>query len=304
MNLFSRLKEGLSKTRSQIESIVEHDKVLTEDFFESVEDALISSDVGADLSVDVVERLRNEVELDSVTSTREAYGMLKRILKHDLLIVSDPDDFPPKPWTIMMIGVNGVGKTTTLGKIGREYKQLGRSVIMAAADTFRAGATEQLKVWSDRTDCDFVSQHEGADAASVVFDAMEAAKGRGHDVMLIDTAGRLHNKKNLMTELDKIIRVLKKANPWTPNEVLLVVDATTGQNAINQAAAFNDIIKITGFIVTKLDGTSKGGVAIALTKKFGIPVRKIGVGEGVEDLQDFDPEQYVEAMFGDFDPLA
>lgn len=304
MNLFSRLKEGLAKTRNQIAEIVEHDKELTEDFFESVEDALIGSDVGADLSVDIVERLRNEVELDEVTSTREAYRMLKRILKHDLLVVSDPDDFPPKPWTILVIGVNGVGKTTTIGKISREYRELGRSVVLAAADTFRAGATEQLNVWAQRTGCDFVAQHEGADAASVVFDGMEAAKSRGHDVMMIDTAGRLHNKKNLMIELDKIVRVLKKANPWTPNEVLLVVDATTGQNAIKQAAAFNDIINITGFVVTKLDGTAKGGVAIALTKKFGIPVRKIGVGEGVEDLQDFDPEQYVEAMFGDFDPLA
>lgn len=304
MNLFSRLKEGLSKTRNQIAEIVEHDKELTEEFFESVEDALIGSDVGADLSVDIVERLRNEVELDEVTSTREAYGMLKRILQHDLLVVSDPDDFPPKPWTILVIGVNGVGKTTTIGKISREYRELGRSVVLAAADTFRAGATEQLKIWSERTGCDFVAQHEGADAASVVFDGMEAAKSRGHDVMMIDTAGRLHNKKNLMIELDKIVRVLKKANPWTPNEVLLVVDATTGQNAIKQAEAFNELIKITGFVVTKLDGTAKGGVAIALTKKFGIPVRKIGVGEGVEDLQDFDPEQYVEAMFGDFDPLA
>ncbi len=304
MNLFSRLKEGLAKTRNQISGIVEHDKLVTEEFYESIEDALISADLGADLSVDVVERLRSEVEFDNVTSTKEAYAMLKRVLQHDLLVVSDPDDFPPKPWTILMIGVNGVGKTTTIGKIAKEYRQLGRSVVLAAADTFRAGATEQLRVWADRTDCDFVAQHEGADAASVVFDGMLAAKGRGHDVMMIDTAGRLHNKKNLMIELDKIVRVLKKANPWTPNEVLLVVDATTGQNAIKQAEAFNELIKITGFVVTKLDGTAKGGVAIALTKKFGIPVRKIGVGEGVEDLQDFDPEKYVEAMFGDFDPLA
>lgn len=304
MNLFARLKEGLLKTRTQIESIVEHDREVSESFYESLEDALITADVGADLSQDVIERLREEVERDGITSCREAYGIMKRILAHDLLIVKDPDEFPPKPWTILVIGVNGVGKTTTIGKLAKEYREMGRSVVLAAADTFRAGATEQLRIWSDRTGSDFVGQHEGADAASVVFDAMEAAKGRGHDVMIIDTAGRLHNKKNLMTELDKIVRVLKKSNPWTPNEVLLVLDGTTGQNAIKQAEAFNDIIKITGYVVTKLDGTAKGGVAISLTKRFRIPVRKIGVGEGIDDLQDFDPFQYVEAMFGDFDPLA
>ncbi len=304
MNLFSRLKEGLSKTRNQIAEIVEHDKELTEDFFDSVEDALIMADCGADLSVDIIERLRAETVEYEVTSTREAYDMLKRLLRRDLLVVKEPDEFPPKPWTTLVIGVNGVGKTTTIGKVASEYCNMGRSVMLAAADTFRAGATEQLKVWSDRTDCDFVGQHEGADSASVVYDAMKAAQNRGHDVLMIDTAGRLHNKKNLMTELDKIVRVLKKANPWTPNEVLLVVDATTGQNAIKQAEAFNDIIGVTGYVLTKLDGTSKGGIAIALTKRFGIPVRKIGVGEAIEDLQDFNSEEYVEAMFGDFDPLG
>jgi len=304
VNLFSRLKEGLSKTRDQIAEIVEHDKELTEEFFDSVEDALIMADCGADLSVDIVERLRAETEQYEVTSTREAYDMLKRLLRRDLLVVKDPDEFPPKPWTTLVIGVNGVGKTTTIGKIASEYRQMGRSVMLAAADTFRAGATEQLKVWSDRTGSDFVGQHEGADSASVVYDGMKAAQNRDHDVLMIDTAGRLHNKKNLMTELDKIVRVLKKANPWTPNEVLLVVDATTGQNAIKQAEAFNDIIGVTGYVLTKLDGTSKGGIAIALTKRFGIPVRKIGVGEGIEDLQDFNSEEYVEAMFGDFDPLG
>ncbi len=304
MNLFARLKEGLSKTRNQIAAIVEHDKLISEEFYESLEDALITADVGADLSEETIAQLRREVEIDGITTCKEAYAYMKRILAHHLLIVSDPDDFPPKPWTLLVIGVNGVGKTTTIGKVAKEYRDLGRSVILAAADTFRAGATEQLRIWSDRTGCDFVGQHEGADAASVVFDGMEAAKGRGHDVMIIDTAGRLHNKKNLMTELDKIVRVLKKANPWTPNEVLLVLDGTTGQNAIAQAEAFNDIIKITGFVVTKLDGTAKGGVAINLTKRFGIPVRKIGVGEGIDDLQDFDPVQYVEAMFGDFDPTV
>lgn len=301
MNIFSKLKQGLSRTRNQISEVIEHDKDITEEFFESIEDALIMSDVGADLSTDIVNRLREDVKITEMTSTKEAYKLLKQNMTHDLLVTKDPDEFPPKPWTIMMVGVNGVGKTTTMGKIAKEYKELGRSVVMAAADTFRAGAIEQLKVWANRTGSDFVAQHEGADAASVVFDGMEAAKSRNHDVMLIDTAGRLHNKKHLMVELEKIIRVLKKANPFTPNEVLLVIDATTGQNAIKQAEVFHDIIGLTGFVVTKLDGTSKGGIALALTRKFGVPVRKIGVGEGVDDLQDFNPKDYVEAMLGDFD---
>jgi fused signal recognition particle receptor len=304
MNIFSRLKDGLSKTRNQISEVVEHDREVCDDFYESIEDALIMADVGSDLSADIIERLKNDVEIAEITSARDAYEMLKRNLVHDLLVTKDPDDFPPKPWTIMMIGVNGVGKTTTMGKIAKEYRDLGKSVVLSAADTFRAGAIEQLKVWADRTDSDFVAQHEGADAASVVFDGMEAAKSRGHDVMMIDTAGRLHNKTHLMVELEKIIRVLKKSNPWTPNEVLLVIDATTGQNAIKQAEVFNKIIGVTGFVVTKLDGTSKGGIALALTRKFGIPVRKIGVGEGMEDLQDFEPKKYIEAMFGDFNPIG
>ena len=300
MNIFSRLKEGLSKTRNQIALVVEHDPDVSEDFFESIEDALITADIGGEFSMEIVEKLREELELDGIASSKEAYSVLKRILKHTLLVINDPDEFPPKPWTIMMVGVNGVGKTTTLGKMAYEAKGDNKSVIMAAADTFRAGAIEQLKVWAERSNSDFVSQHDGADAASVVYDAMEAAQGRGHDVLFIDTAGRMHNKGNLMAELDKIVRVLKKANPFTPNEVLLVVDATTGQNAMRQAEEFNKIVKLTGFVITKLDGTAKGGIALALTHKFGIPVRKIGVGEKLEDLQDFDPEAYVEAMFGDF----
>lgn len=303
MNIFAKLKAGLSKTRQQISNIVEKDKELSEDFFESLEDALITADVGADLTIDIIERLRNECEIDEIKTCREAYETLKHLLTLDLTVRNEPDEFPPKPWTTLVIGVNGVGKTTTIGKIAKEYRDLGRSVILSAADTFRAGAIEQLGEWAERTGCDFVSHHEGADAASVVFDSMEAAKARGHDVMMIDTAGRLHNKKHLMEELNKIVRVLKKANPWTPNEVLLVIDATTGQNAINQAIEFNKIIKISGFVITKLDGTSKGGIALAISQKLGVPVKKVGVGEGVDDLQDFNAADYIDAMFGDFDPL-
>jgi len=191
----------------------------------------------------------------------------------------------------LVVGVNGVGKTTTIGKLAKEFRDDNKSVMLAAADTFRAGAIEQLKIWAQKSDCDFVFQHEGSDAASVVFDAMNAAKNRGTDVLIIDTAGRLHNKTNLMNELEKIVRVLKKANPYTPNEVLLVVDATTGQNAVNQAKVFNQTVPLTGFVITKLDGTAK--------KQFGIPIQKIGVGEGIDDLQKFVPKDYAEAMLGE-----
>ena len=221
------------------------------------------------------------------------------MLAGDLKIVKMPDEFPPKPWVILVIGVNGVGKTTTIGKMAHELHNKGKSVMLGAADTFRAGAIEQLRVWANRTGSGFVAQQEGSDPASVAFDAIEAARARDTDVLILDTAGRLHTKVNLMNELEKIVRVIKRNTPHAPNEVLLVVDATTGQNALKQARVFNDILGVTGLIITKLDGTAKGGVALALTKQLNIPIKKIGVGEGLEDLQDFDPKAYVEAMFGD-----
>ncbi|ERP39270.1 signal recognition particle-docking protein FtsY [Chitinivibrio alkaliphilus] len=300
MKLFARLKDGLSKTRNQISEIVEHDTKITEEFYESLEDALIAADVGADITMEILDKLRSEVELEGITGCAEAYETLKHLLSLDMAIQKEPDEFPPKPWTTLVIGVNGVGKTTTIGKLAHEYRQRGSRVLLSAADTFRAGAIEQLQLWAERAECEIITQGEGADAASVVYDSMEAAKKRGADVMLIDTAGRLHNKGELMKELGKIVRVLKKSNPWTPNEVFLVVDATTGQNAIKQAEVFNELIEITGFIITKLDGTSKGGIALSLTRTFNIPVKKIGVGEGLHDLQDFDPKSYIDAMFGDF----
>jgi len=204
-----------------------------------------------------------------------------------------------KPHVILVIGVNGVGKTTTIGKIAHSFHQQGKKVMLAAADTFRAGAIEQLRIWAERTGSDFVAQHEGADAASVGYDAMEAAKGRGMDVLIIDTAGRFHNKVNLMNELEKIVRVLKKHTPSAPHEILLVIDATTGQNALAQARAFHSRLGLTGLIITKLDGTAKGGIALAFAKELKVPIRKIGVGEAIDDLQDFDPVAYVEAMFGE-----
>jgi fused signal recognition particle receptor len=299
MNLFSRLKDGLSKTRRQITSIVGGESRFDEAFYDSLEEALIAADIGFELSHEIVERLEMQIKSMRITDVNEAYAEMKRILSDDLRIEKGPDEFPPKPWVVLVIGVNGVGKTTTIGKLAHEYKQQGKSVMLGAADTFRAGAIEQLRIWAEKTGAEFVAQHEGADAASVAFDAIEAAKARGTDVLVLDTAGRLHTKVNLMNELEKIVRVIKRNTPHAPNEVLLVVDATTGQNALKQAQVFNEIMGITGLVITKLDGTAKGGIALALTKTLKVPIRKVGVGEGIEDLQDFIPETYVDAMFGD-----
>ncbi len=299
MNLFARLKDGLSKTRSQITSIITGSGKFDDTFFDSLEEALIGADIGLELSLDIIDRLRKEIRNKKITTQEDAYELLKQLLSSDLQVIRNPDEFPPRPWVILVVGINGVGKTTTIGKIANEFKQAGKSVMLCAADTFRAGAIEQLRIWSQRTGAEFVAQHEGADAASVAFDAIEAAKARDIDVLLLDTAGRLHTKVNLMNELEKIVRVIKRNTPHAPNEVILVVDATTGQNALNQAKVFNEIIGLTGLVITKLDGTAKGGIAFALTKELGIPIKKIGVGEGMEDLQDFDPVSYVNAMFGD-----
>lgn len=299
MNLFSRLKDGLSKTRRQITSIVGGENRFDELFYDSLEEALISADIGLELSQEIIERLKIQIKSTRITDVNEAYLEMKRILADDLRIEKGPDEFPPKPWVVLVIGVNGVGKTTTIGKLAHEYRQQGKSVMLGAVDTFRAGAIEQLRIWADKTGAEFVAQHEGADAASVAFDAIEAAKARGTDVLILDTAGRLHTKVNLMNELEKIVRVIKRNTPHAPNEVLLVVDATTGQNALKQAQVFNELMGITGLVITKLDGTAKGGIALSLTKTLQVPIRKIGVGEGIEDLQDFIPETYVDAMFGD-----
>lgn len=299
MSLISRLKDGLSKTRSQLISIVGSEDRFDEQFFESLEEALIAADIGMELSEEIIDDLKWRIDEEGIRDIREAYKELKRVLASSLNVVKLPDEFPPRPWVILVVGVNGVGKTTTIGKMAHELRQKGKSVMLGAADTFRAGAIEQLRVWADRTGCDFVAQQEGSDAASVAFDAIEAAKARNIDVLILDTAGRLHTKVNLMSELDKIVRVIKRNTPHAPNEILLVIDATTGQNALKQVKVFNDALGLTGLIVTKLDGTAKGGVAIAMTRQFKIPIKKIGVGEGIDDLQDFDPKAYVEAMFGD-----
>jgi fused signal recognition particle receptor len=299
MSFLIRLKDGLKKTRDQIASIVSTQDAFDESFFELLEDALIQADLGFEYSQDMISRLKLEIKEKEITTRGEAYRMLKALCAGDLTVSRLPQDFPPKPWVVLVVGVNGVGKTTTIGKLAHEFSRAGKKVMLGAADTFRAGAIEQLNIWAERTHSDFISQQAGADPASVAFDAMDAAKARGTDVLILDTAGRLHNKTNLMNELEKIVRVIKRNSPQAPNEVLLVVDATTGQNALKQAKMFNEIIGITGFIITKLDGTAKGGIAAAMTRTYGIPIRKIGVGEGIDDLQDFDPAAYAEAMFGD-----
>ena len=298
MNLLTRLKDGLSKTRTQITSMLGGEEQFNEAFFEALEDALISADIGVELSGEILDDLRQRIRQEKITTIDGAYEAMKDMLIEQLDIRRLPDDFPPKPWVVLVVGVNGVGKTTTIGKLANELRESGKSVMLGAVDTFRAGAIEQLRIWAQRTDSAFVSQQEGADPASVAFDAMEAAKARNTDVLILDTAGRLHNKINLMHEMEKILRVIKRNTPHAPNEILLVVDATTGQNAVKQVAAFNDVMGVTGLVITKLDGTAKGGVALALAKTYGIPVRKIGVGEGIEDLQDFNARSYIEAMFG------
>jgi fused signal recognition particle receptor len=300
MSIFTRLKDGLSKTRTQMSSIVSGTRgTFDQEFYDALEDALVSADMGYECSTDLIARLKNEIVEKGIATPAAAYAALKAMLAADLTVAKLPAEFPPKPWVVLVVGVNGVGKTTTIGKLAQEYSVAGKKVMLAAADTFRAGAVEQLRIWAQRTNSAIITQQEGADPASVAFDAMEAARARGMDVLILDTAGRLHNKTNLMNELEKIVRVIKRNSPGAPNEVLLVVDATTGQNALNQAKVFNEITGVTGFVITKLDGTAKGGIAVALAKNFGIPVRKIGVGEGPDDLQDFDPAAYVEAMFGD-----
>jgi fused signal recognition particle receptor len=301
MGFFERLKDGLSKTRAQITGIVKSGAAIDDEFYETLSEALILADVGVDLVDRIFDDYREEMKRRGVNTRREACALIKEMLIADLTVTKTMEDFPPKPWVVLVVGVNGVGKTTTIGKLAHELRAAGKTVMLGAADTFRAGAIEQLKIWAERTGSGFVAQHEGADAASVAFDAMEAAKNRGSDVLVLDTAGRLHVKTNLMNELEKILRVIKRNTPHAPNEILLVIDATNGQNAMKQAEAFNEAVGLTGLVITKLDGTAKGGIAIALTRRFNIPIRKIGVGEGIEDLQDFAPKAYVDAMLGDID---
>jgi len=301
MGFFERLKEGLQKTRKGITEKIDQVLVsfgkIDDDLFDELEEILITSDVGIDTTMKIIEDLKRKVRERKVTNPM----MVKNLLKEELIeILSDSDSelkIDTVPTVIMVIGVNGVGKTTSIGKIANLLKQQGKKVILAAGDTFRAAAIDQLEIWSNRVGVDIIKQSEGSDPAAVVYDAIQAARSRKADVLICDTAGRLHTKKNLMEELKKVSRVIDRELPGAGRETLLVLDATTGQNAISQAKTFKESTDITGIVLTKLDGTAKGGIVIAIKSELDIPVKLVGVGEKMEDLQRFDAVEFVEALF-------
>ena len=269
---------------------------IDEDFFEELEEALILSDMGVDTSTEAVATLRERVKANKIKDPEEVKACLLEILVEDLDVGDPALDLTEKPAVLLMIGVNGVGKTTTIGKLAHQLKQAGNRVLLAAGDTFRAAAADQLAIWADRAQVEIVRHEEGSDPAAVVFDAMNAARARRVDVVLVDTAGRLHNKQNLMNELNKIRRVIDREGEKSSKEVLLVLDATTGQNGLIQAKQFGESAGITGIVLTKLDGTAKGGVVVAIAKEMGVPVKFVGLGEGIDDLQPFDPVAFVNAL--------
>lgn len=302
MGFFEKLKQGLLKTKN---AIVHRTDALfrslsgeiDEDFYEELEEILILADFGAETAMEIIDLLRDKVVEDRIMNGEEAKLALRNILVSLLEKEGLSLKLSTTPSAILMIGVNGVGKTTSIAKITNYLKQEGKKVLLAAGDTFRAAAREQLGIWAERIGVDMIAQGDGADPAAVVFDAAAAAKKRGADVLIIDTAGRLHNKKNLMDELNKIRRVLDRELPQSDLEILLVLDATTGQNAVLQAKEFSRSAGITGLVLTKLDGTAKGGIVFSLKKELGIPVKFVGVGEGMDDLRPFDPEEFVSALF-------
>jgi fused signal recognition particle receptor len=300
MGFFAKIKEGLKKTRdsmsASVTSMLNSFTKIDENLFEELEELLVMGDVGVPTAERICEELRKQVKEQGVTDPSQIGNMLKQIVA-DLLRGGEELKIGTKPSVMLVIGVNGVGKTTTIGKIAAMLEKKGKKVILGAADTFRAAAVEQLEIWAQRAGADIVSQPQGSDPASVVFDSIAAAKSRGADVVICDTAGRLHNKKNLMEELAKINRVIQREAPDADREVLLVLDATTGQNAVNQAREFKSVADITGIVLTKLDGTPRGGVILAIREELGLPVKFIGVGEQVDDLQPFDADQFAEALF-------
>lgn len=303
LNFFEKLKSGLSKTRNdmseKIENVLKSFQKVDEELFDDLEDILVSADIGVNTTMEIIDRLRDRVREDKVNEVSEIKELLKEEIKNLMKesVSNNALNLEPLPAVILVVGVNGVGKTTTIGKMSHSFISEGKKVLIAAGDTFRAAAVEQLEEWSNRAGAEFVSHNEGADPAAVVFDGVQAAKARKSDILICDTAGRLHNKSNLMNELNKIFRVVEKEYPDATKEVLLVLDATTGQNAMNQARTFKEVANITGVAITKLDGTAKGGVVIALQAELGLPVKLVGVGEGIEDLQPFDVDNFVDAIF-------
>lgn len=296
--LFSRLREGLFKSRQNLsgmvdDAVAEH-RVVDEDFFDGLMDALILSDMGTACADEAIKKLRARVKTENVKETARCRDMLKDILVNML----DVEKMPLKwPMVILMVGVNGVGKTTTIGKLAVRFQGLGRTIMLCAADTFRAAAAEQLTIWAERAKVPLVRHQEGADPAGVVFDAVQAAKARKADLLIVDTAGRLHNKKNLMDEMEKMRRVIDREYPEATVRCLLVVDATTGQNGLQQAKAFSEVAGVNGIVLTKLDGTAKGGVIFPIIRELKVPVMYVGVGEAIDDLQSFNAKEYVAALF-------
>ncbi|QLE79504.1 signal recognition particle-docking protein FtsY [Francisella sp. Scap27] len=301
--LFSRLQSGLSKTAgkfgSGLNTILMGQKIVDEELLEEIEMQLLTADIGVEATDEIVNHLRDKVARNEL----QTVDKLNDIIKAKLTEILKPSEKPLEinsqntPHVILVVGVNGVGKTTTIGKLTKKLQLQGKSVMLAAGDTFRAAAVEQLREWGDRNNTQVVYQHEGADSASVIYDAISSAKSKGVDVVIADTAGRLHNKDNLMQELKKVIKVINKIDDSAPHEVMLVLDATTGGNALSQAEAFNDLVNLTGITITKLDGTAKGGVVFSIAKKMGLPIRFIGVGEKIDDLQVFKANDFTDALF-------
>ena len=301
MGFFDKLKNGLTKTREsiakQVNNVFSVFVKVDDELFENLEEALIMADIGVETSTYIIEKLRDNVKHKHITDGNLVKEELKSIISEILSALDTTVNTSTTPSVILVIGVNGVGKTTSIGKIASHYKSMGKKVLLAAADTFRAAAIDQLDIWAQRSGCDIIKHQENSDPAAVVFDACTAAKARGADILICDTAGRLHNKKNLMAELAKINSVIERELPDSARETLLVLDATTGQNAVSQAKLFSEAADITGIILTKLDGTAKGGIVISIAKEQNVPVKFVGVGEGIDDLQEFNSDDFAKAIF-------
>lgn len=301
MSFFSKLKAGLDKTRKnftdKIEQLITGSISIDEDFLEELELLLISADVGGKVAQNLIENIRKAAKTKEIKSPDEVMPYIESYVAQMLADENNQMRVEHKPTVVLVVGVNGVGKTTTIGKLGGHYASMGKKVMFAAGDTFRAAASEQLQIWAERANATIIKQGEGADPAAVVFDAIQSARARAIDVLFIDTAGRLHNKDNLMKELDKIHRVIKREIPDAPHETLLVLDATTGQNGLNQAKVFTEVAKVTGIVLTKLDGTAKGGIVLGIKEQLNIPVKWIGVGEKAEDFKPFEPQDFAKALF-------
>ena len=301
MGFFDKLKQGLAKTRNsvseQVNTVFSVFVKVDEELFENLEEALIMADLGMETSVELIDELRDRVKKKHITDGNLVKEELYSVITDAICEIDSDMKLDTTPSVILVIGVNGVGKTTSIGKMASYYKSQGKKVMLAAADTFRAAAIDQLDIWAKRSGCDIIKHNEGSDPAAVVFDACNAAKARGADILICDTAGRLHNKKNLMAELEKINRVIDREMPGASRENLLVLDATTGQNAVSQAKLFSEVSELTGIVLTKLDGTAKGGIVVSIAKEQSLPVKFVGVGEGIDDLQIFRPHDFAKALF-------